>query len=127
MDANFKSEVQDDFCSLSGKITALGAAPGSSYRRCPDAGSLKFPQTPLLVRFASAWRGPSERRFFCQKSPVAALAQASLPLRLRNYALTIGWHYGRSVVVCNADNETGEDEPDDRRKNDDVNTEDFRS
>jgi hypothetical protein len=40
------------------QIITSGAAPGSSYRRCPDAGSLKFPQTPLLVRFASARRGP---------------------------------------------------------------------
>ena len=103
------------------QIIALGAAPGSSYGRCPDAGSLKFPQTPFIVRFPSAWCGPSERRLFCQKGAgSAALAHASeitgLPFRLRNYAPTIGWHYGRSVVVCNADNETSEDEPDDSCK-----------
>ena len=60
------------------QIIALGAAPGSSYGRCPDAGSLKFPQTPFIVRFPSAWRGLSERRLFCQRSArSAALAHAS--------------------------------------------------
>jgi Domain of unknown function (DUF932) len=34
------------------------AAPGASYRRCPDAGSRIAPRTDsTLVRFASAWRG----------------------------------------------------------------------
>src|SRR5258708_18174879 len=67
MDTDFKAWKSKTNFAVSAAKNTSGAAPGSSYRRCPDAGSLKFPQTPLLVRFASARRGPVTAIFLLER------------------------------------------------------------